>query len=127
MDMSGFFSNLVNSAKQTVFSAYNLYHGLDPRGLVRVRPDGTLPSGIVRGQVIVAQDGSVRRCDLTCRWHTETRMATQEDISNWRKRRREPSEPPAADEEGPASVSQNLSSVNLDPDRPRKKRYFTKE
>jgi hypothetical protein len=122
--MSGFFSNLVNAAKQAVFCAYNLYHGLDERGLVRVGPDGTLPSGIVRGQVIVAQDGCIRSCEYTCRWRTDTRMTTQEDISNWRKRRREPSEPPAANEEDPASVP---TSVNLDPARERKKRYFTKD
>jgi hypothetical protein len=125
--MSGFFCNLVNSAKQTVFCAYNLYHGLDERGLVRVGPDGKLPSGIVAGQVIVAQDGSVRRCEYTCRYHTLTRMATQEDVSNWRKRRREPSETPAAGEEGPASVPQNPSSVNPDPVRVRRKRLFTKD
>lgn len=125
--MSGFFCNLVNSAKQAVFCAYNLYHGLDERGLVRVGPDGTLPSGIVRGQVIVAQDGSVRRCEYTCSWRTDTIMATQEDVSNWRKRRREPSETPATDKDGPASVPQNPSSLNLDPARERKRRYFTKD
>jgi len=123
--MSGFFSNLVNAAKQTVFCAYNLYHGLDERGLVRVGPDGKLPIGIVAGQVIVAQDGSVRLCEYTCRYHAQTRMATQQDISDWRKRRRERSEPPATGEEGPASVPQDPSSVNRDPPRERKKRYFT--
>lgn len=83
-DISAAISGLVNAGQKRVFEVYNQLSGLDTEGLVHVRPDGTLPPGVLASQVIVDEKGCLRYVQLSFAVRVTTRMATLEDLERWR-------------------------------------------